>query len=166
MILLTERQEKCLPIISIKDRDSPAYGKLAAWFNTNKKRLGTKKNRDAALNRLNYYRILHGERPLKRAEIHSFHHLSKDRASGSPENLFGCTSAEQHHNIELQGVELFTTLFNMGKIGFDYVTKKYFIACDELEKQIKDWLSIGAPKNWIILGHKKELCKTEELISI
>lgn len=145
-----------MPIITINNADSPAYGKLAAWFNTSKQRSGSKKSRDAALKRLNEYRIKNGEKPLKRSQIHSFHHLSKDRSAGKPENLFGCTSADQHHNIELQGTEIFTTLFNMGKIGFDYVTKKYFIACKKLEDDVKEWIRLGTPKNWIILGHKEE----------
>ncbi|MEB3150312.1 MAG: hypothetical protein VKL60_15030 [Sphaerospermopsis sp.] len=142
-----------MPIIEITNPESQAKGRLAAWFNTQKQRHGSKKNRDLALRRMNEDRRQAGKPLLRRKDIHSFHHLNKDRSAGKPENLFGCVTEDQHKNIELQGIELFTTLFDLGKIGFDYVTKKYFIACDWLEQEIREWINRGQPKQWVILGH-------------
>ena len=139
-----------MPVITIKDPNSHANGKLAFWFDTNKPRRAPKKEKNKSHRRLNKFRKANGERPLGKSEIHSYHHLPQDRSVGNYEILFACTDDEQHNRIELQSTELFTTLFNMGKIGFDYQTKKYFVADEELEKDIQSWLEQGQPKNWVI----------------
>lgn len=141
-----------MPLITIDNLNSPAYGEFATWYDTSKPRVASKKARQQSLKRQNDYRRAAGLKPLRQEDVHSVHHLHKDRSEGHPDGLFNCDSQEQHNKIEMQATEMFTILFNMGKIGFDYVTKKYFFACDELRKAISDWCAKGQPKQWDIRG--------------
>lgn len=143
-----------MPIITINDPRSLAHNKLSFWFDTAKPRSASKCAKRKALKRQNKFRKEIGLKELSYKDIHSFDHINKNRAQGDSRNLFAYRSQDQHKNIELQPIELFTTLFNMGKIGFDYVTKKYFIACNQLETDIKTWLNQGTPNLWQIFEHK------------
>lgn len=141
-----------MPIITINNPFSSANGKLAAWFDTNKARTAPKMSKDFALKRLNEAHQGQGKPRVRRNQIDSYHHLNLDRSCPAPENLFACVSSEQHNNIELQHNEWFTQLFNIGKIGFDYISKKYFIADEKLEKDFREWIEEGSPKKWDIRG--------------
>ena len=147
-----------MPVITIENPNSPAYGRLAAWFDTNKPRLAPKSSKQLSLKRQNDHRREVGEKPIRENQIDSYHHLNLDRATSEAENLFGCKSQEQHTHIELQVNEWFTQLFNMGKFGFDYLTKKYFLADERLENEVRDWIDSGSPKQWDIRGlHKAQI---------
>lgn len=139
-----------MPIFIIKNSNSPAKNHMAAWFDVNKPRSAPKRAKQMALKRMNIHRRLASEKPIRQNQVHSFHHLNLDRSTPDAENLFACVSEEQHNNIELQVNEWFTTLFNMGKIGFDYVTKKYFIADKYLGANIQEWVKQGRPNRWDI----------------
>lgn len=141
-----------MPIIQIEHSKSPAKGEYAFWFDTDKPRVKTEAAVEKAMERLNQHQAVQGEKRLKLKDIHSFDHNDGDRSNGSVDNLFACTSQEQHTNIELQRIELFTTLYNMGKIGFDYFSKKYFVACENLKNDIKKWIDEGMPKRPFIVG--------------
>lgn len=146
-----------MPVITIENPKSPAYGRLAAWFDQGKPRLAPKSSKQLSLKRQNDHRREVGEKPIKDNQIDSYHHLNLDRATPDAENLFGCKSQEQHTHIELQVNEWFTQLFNMGKFGFDYFTKKYFLSDEKLENEIRDWVDKGSPKQWDIRGlHKSQ----------
>ena len=144
-----------MPVITINDKQSPAFGKTAFWFDTKKPRHAPGGEKKKSLDRLNLHRVLNGEKRLKPSDIQSYEHLSADRSIPDSLQLFACTSQEQHTNIELQKIELFSTLFKMGKIGFDYCSKKFFVACEALEKDIKHWQSQGSPLNWNIVSKKR-----------
>lgn len=139
-----------MPVLAINDPKSLANGKLAFHFDTSKPRVGTKKAKRRSLNRMNLHRAAEEKPPLKPSDIDSYHHLNQDRSCGNYNNLFAAISNQQHNNIELQGIECFTTLFNSGKVGFDYVTKKYFISDEKLAEELKEWQSKGCPKRWDI----------------
>lgn len=141
-----------MPVITINNPKSPAYGRLAAWFDTDKPRKAPKAEKQLSLKRQNDHRREVGEKPIRQSGIDSYHHLNGDRATPDAENLFGCKSSEQHNHIELQMQEWFTQLFNMGKIGFDYFTKKYFLADERLENEVREWIDKGSPKQWDIRG--------------
>lgn len=157
-----------MPLITINNPNSPALGRLAAWFDTNKPRTAPKKSKNFALKRLNESHKAEGKPRVRRTQVDSYHHLNLDRATPDPENLFACTSSEQHNGIELQHNEWFTQLFNHGTFGFDYKTKKYFLADENLEGKLREWDSKGAPKQWDIRGihkgeeHGQRVCSEQE----
>lgn len=137
-----------MPVITIDNKKSPAFGRTAFWFDTKKPRVANGTAKAQALARLNMHKLANGEPKLKKAQ--SYEHLSADRSIGDTKQLFACTSAEQHTGLELQKIEIFSTLFKMGKIGFDYFSKKFFVACDKLDQDIKAWVQDGSPLRWDI----------------
>lgn len=141
-----------MPVITIEQPKSQAYGRTAFYFDQKKPRHVSKAGKREALKRLNTFQDANREARTRRSSVDSVHHLNQDRSNGSKDNLFVCTSNDQHTKIELQGIELFTTLFDMGKVGFDYLTKKYFIACDRLDKEIKNWVDNGSKRDWQIFS--------------
>ena len=144
-----------MPVITINNPKSEAHNRSAFWFDQGKPRKASISAKKEALRRLNEFRLAANDHRLRKSDVDSVHHLNQDRSNGDPENLFVCTSADQHNKIELQATELFTTLFDMGKIGFDYASKKYFVACDYLDKEIKSWLKSGRQINWKILDQPR-----------
>ena len=133
-----------MSVITINDPNSTAFGSLSFMYDQSKPRVSTDQNKRTSLLRINEVRKLLHKKPLKRKDIHSHHHLNHDRSCGHPDNFFATTSRDQHNHLDLQSTELFTTMFNMGKIGFDYITKKYFIASKQLEAEIKKWKDEGS----------------------
>lgn len=141
-----------MPVITINNPNSQANGQSAFWFDKEKPRRASKDAKKQALRRLNQYMAMSNEGKVRRNQVDSVHHLNQDRSNGHPDNLFVCTDADQHNRIELQSTELFTTLFDMGKVGFDYASKKYFIACKWLDQEIKEWVDKGSQLNWQIFS--------------
>lgn len=139
-----------MPLIQIKDEFSSVRGKFAAWFDTSKPRSAPKKAKQMSLKRLNDVRRARGERGLRQKSIDSYHHINKNRAEAHPDNFFACKSQVQHDNLELQANEWFTKLFDMGVLGFDYHSKKYFLADKDLEGKVRDWVEKGEPLQWDI----------------
>lgn len=122
----------------------------AFWFDTTKPRCASKSARQESLKRQNDFRRSRGEKPLRQKDIHSVHHIDQDRSNGDSRNLFNCKSQDQHNNIEMQATEFFSSLFKMGEVGFDYVTKKYFVPAGELATKILDWNTRGRPNQPVV----------------
>jgi hypothetical protein len=119
------------------------------WFNTNKPRKA--QGRTEALERWrNWHKELskpilpqkgnpRSKKDRSREHWHSVHHIDSDRSNGVAKNLFVCESDKQHDNLELQLKQSVTELVQSDTIGFDYGSKKYFIAWPPLADRLRQW---------------------------
>lgn len=125
--------------------------RMGFWFDSSKKR--SFKEKSKAVARVEKFYGVDFDKIKKLSKEGSWHHLDNDRSNGHHLNLFWTTSQEQHNNIHNQLNEMASILIRSGVLGFDFVTKKYFVAKKWLEDHIRDWIAKGEPEWHTTTGH-------------